>query len=442
MTDATYRPQGPADNETAILYGIGSSIEVVLESGEHIDSWQPPIAKPVDYAIWPVWSPDGSRVYYMAPSGIYSIAPSAPTVPTTVIPLASGLKSYCLSPDGLKIAYTRTPVGEMDTEVFVRDIAGGATKRLTTNASDDAATCWIDNERVAVNNLNEVNGTKIVRVSDLSQSNYGPYDGKVYPYARSQDGLYFLNSGANDPAVSGFSVTQFAGGIPYGAKDYFDKDTQIAMGASISPNGKRWLFSSEDGLFSTQLMPSSLNRILPAGPTLPFGVSWQPAMGVTKFVGSGGKLGASSAGIVATRRSGLDRNGLSSFLTWDCQTRSTSTISEDATDSGAGSKTYTLEADKLTSLNYANRPFFLPTSILSAGSLANGAMVSVDTSSGLVRSVVIYQETRGTKPTIRRNGAGKVIEGHLLGIWDAKGRDLAPQGASRVALSETGEPQR
>ena len=66
--------------------------------------------------------------------------------------------------------------------------------------------------------------------------------------------------------------------------------------------------------------------------------------------------------------------------------------------------------------------------------------MTVETATGVVRSIVVYQETRGAKHQIRRTGTGRSIEGNVMGVWDASGKNLAPQGASRVQLDEIGRP--
>ncbi|RYG38073.1 hypothetical protein EON81_04730 [bacterium] len=442
LTDATYRPEGTPDNGTAIVYATAGSIDSVMEDGQFVESWKPPVASPLDYYLLPSWTADGSKLFYMAPSGIYYTTPENPKVSTRVI-ASTGIGYFALSPDATKVTFTRIPEGETDREVFVRDVAGGPTKRLTDNAVDDDGTVWVDNEQVAVRTISmgEDGGTHTIRVSDMRSQDYLPYSSGVFPVARSQNGIFFLNSAANDPGTAGISVSNNISDANFGYKDYLGPSLDAGGAGSISPDGQRWAFSARLGFFTTELYPVNLHQLPLHGTPDALGMSWQPALGTKKFVGTGGSLGASSAGIIATRRSGPGRNGLSSFLSWDCQTRSTSTISDDATELGAGSKTYIIEADRLTALKFANRPFFNPVSTLESASTANGAIVSVDAETGIVDSILIYKETRGAKPTIRREGDAKVVEGHLLGVWDAKGKNLAPNGASRVTLPASGEPQ-
>ncbi|RYG38075.1 hypothetical protein EON81_04740 [bacterium] len=445
LTDATYQPQGIPDNETAIVYANGSSIESVMESGEPVESWKPAKSNPEDFYAFPNWSPDGTRIYYLSPAtGILYTTLADPTVAVPVISIKD-LTGYALSPDGNNISYSRIPLGEKDEEVYVRAVAGGSTKRITNNEVRDGVTAWIDNERLGVTTKVSATegGTLIYRLSNLTTSRYQPFQDYIVPVARSRDGLSFLNNKAIDVFAAGLSVGRLYGTDSFTYKDFLPTAYGSSSGGSTSPNGGRWACSYGGldgvGLFTTESTPQSVHTVVSHGPIDAVGIAWQAAPGTMKFVGSGGTLGSGSAGVVATRRTGPDRNGLSSFVSWDCTTRSTSTVSNDATDLGAGAKTYTIEADRLTSLKFVNRPYFRIVSTTTGN--ANGAIVSLDAATGLVQSVVLYGETRGAKPTVSQHGRQKVIVGALLGVYDAKGKNLAPQGASRVTLSEKGEPQ-
>ncbi|RYG38575.1 hypothetical protein EON81_03260 [bacterium] len=441
LTDATYRPQGTPDNETGILTsGPLGSLQVVLENGEKIATFKPTYPVPNDAPLYPSWSLDGQKIYYRLSGGVYSTTLANPTVATPVI-TAVDMFFYTLSPDNLKIAYTRTPPGEVDREVYVRAVAGGATTRVTNNDIDDLGTVWIDNERLAVRREGPDvpnQGTQVVTIANGTFTNYVPFKSFVAPFGRSGDGAYFLNAASGDPAF-GVSLSERFNTSDFAVKNYLAPEFTSFGPASTSPDGTRWVFFNSQGLFTTELFPKTATVIAPAGPVGMAGASWQPALGNTKFVGASGKLGSSSAGIIATNRTGGSRNGLASFVAWDATTRSTSTVSDDGAGSDAGATSYVVEADNLTSLKYANRPLFMTTATVGTGT-ANGAIVTVSASDGTVRSIVVYKETRGAKPVIRKEGEGKVIEGSVIGVWDAYGKDLAPQGASRVSLDKRGNP--
>ncbi|RYG38071.1 hypothetical protein EON81_04720 [bacterium] len=443
LTEATYRPQGMPDNETAIVIGNVKRLDLVMETGEKITSWNPGVPANSQYFLLPKWSLDGQKLYFLTSLGIYSTTVSDPATVTPVI-TAANVGRYAISPDGLQIAYTRIPTGETDGEVFVRAIAGGATKRITTNGDTDIAATWVDNERVVVYNQPAANpgqgGSNIIDVSTLASAQYTPFFNGLYPVGVSTEGRYAFNNLSTNPNNS-VSITDLEG-PPVLSENYLPPVLSgTILSASPSPDNSRWAVGFADRIFTTEIVPKTITDIVPETPGFYYGAAWQPPLPVTKFVGASSKLGSTSAGIIATSRTGPGRKGLASFVSWDAQTRSNSNVSDDATDLGSGAKSYVIEADRLTSLKYANRPLFNTVSTVSASGTANGAIVTIDAADGTVASIVVYQETRGAKPKIRREGDRKVIEGPIQSVWNAKGENLAPQGASRVTLPATGEPQ-
>ncbi|RYG28880.1 hypothetical protein EON81_27740, partial [bacterium] len=106
LTDATYRPQGKPDNETAITYGEGNFINFMDEDGEKIGSWKPIYAGQSQVCNFPTWAPDGQRLYYQGnDSRLYFVTPAAPEAAVQVLPYAIG--RFAISPNSSKIAYTR-----------------------------------------------------------------------------------------------------------------------------------------------------------------------------------------------------------------------------------------------------------------------------------------------------------------------------------------------
>ncbi|RYG46909.1 hypothetical protein EON79_08800 [bacterium] len=434
VNEATYRPQGPPDNETAIATLSGNFIDLQLESGEKVATWQPTGA--AGSAIQMQWSLDGQKLYVLyAQLGlgtVYSVSTANPTTLTSVV--GPDILNFDLSPDGTRIAYTRQ-VG--DTEVFVRGISGGAVTQVTNNAQTDVLGSWaVDNNLLIYNS-----GVAAIQTVNLS----GTVLGNFYPLSitqagRSADARFIVNQFAVDNSNYAFSISE-RNGSTYNSQDYLGTGYGPALSASPSPDGQRWAINTGFLIYTTELFPKYPATILEGSPTGYRYVAWQPALGVTKFVGSSSKLSiATGAGIIATSRAGNGRNGLSSFVVWDAETRSTSKVSEEPTSPEAGLQTYVIEVDRLTALKYANRPLFTGVSTINAAGTANGAIVTVDTSTGIVKGLIVYGETRGARPTIRQDGTGRSVEGAIVGVWDEKGRNLAPQGANRVGIDAKGVP--
>ncbi|RYG45759.1 hypothetical protein EON79_11825 [bacterium] len=431
VTDGTYRPQGPPDNETAITLASSNYLDLFFEDGEPIVTLAPTYNGTTLTPAYPRWTPDGSRIYFLSQDDVYYVTPSS-SVATRV--LTDVGYRFDISPNGTKLVFARVPSGESDREIYTSTLSGTSVTRVTTNTVDDTPTMWVGNDRIIAYSAGD---TVVYNLNGTLSATYNPIN--TAPVASTPDGRYFFNYGSD---ISGyaFSVSQREG-LGFTRSNYYETDQFMDIyDAGSSPNGQRWVYFEEGRVSSTELFPQYISAVRGEGAGGYLGGDWQPALGVTKFVGSGGKLGSTSAGIIATYRTGNARNGLSSFVNWDCQTRSTSTVSDDATDSEAGAKTYAIEADRLTALRYGNYPLFNNISTVSVSGTANGAFVTVEAQDGKVSNIVIYQETRGAKPTIRKQGSGKVIEGAILGVWNAKGENLAPNGAARVTLSDKGEP--
>jgi len=83
----------------------------------------------------PVWSPDGSRVFFLSRSGIYSApAGGGPARPEITGTEADAVTSVTLAPDGKRMAYTR------GDSLFVRE-ADGSSHRIAT-MSGPALCAW------------------------------------------------------------------------------------------------------------------------------------------------------------------------------------------------------------------------------------------------------------------------------------------------------------
>ncbi|RYG38069.1 hypothetical protein EON81_04710 [bacterium] len=437
IVDATYRPQSKPDNQTAIAISSGNYIEMMFDTGEQLETWLPLYSGARMEPRAPRWSPDGQRLYFLhygTNRGLYYVTASAPSTAVQVI--AGALSAFQISPNGTTLIYAKQPVGESDSEIFRSTISGTGEVRLTTNSVDDRMGTWIDDTSFFLDRGDADPG--IYNLSGVVMYGLPVSGGKTI--GRSLDGRYFLYDSAGSTDYQCLLLERINNYFGYNL--YLPNDVLSDLySAAPSPDGQKWLIGGVYSAYITELRPQTRNYLKESTTSYLGWGDWQPALGVTKFVGTSGRLGTTSAGIVATYRSGYGQNGLSSFVNWDAQTRSTSTVSDDVTDIDASTKTYTIEADRLTALRYGNRPFFANVSTVGSTGTANGAIVTINSEYGLVASIVVYQETRGAKPTVRKEGDRKIVEGSILGVWNAKGENLAPNGATRVTLNEKGEPQ-
>lgn len=133
---------------------------------------------------YPMYSKDGTWIYYVAPGGkeLRRFQPNGSDVLVTTI--EGSLSELALSPDGKKIAFVLNVLG--NTDVCVLDLATGDFKRVIKNSHQDVDPAW------------SPNGARLAFASDRS--------GKFQIYvADSDDGgnlvkLTARTNGAYDPS--------------------------------------------------------------------------------------------------------------------------------------------------------------------------------------------------------------------------------------------------
>jgi Tol biopolymer transport system component len=74
--------------------------------------------------LWPAWSPDGSKILYGAPDGLYTIHPDG-TNPLLLVP--GDVEFGRFSPDGSRIAYITVDSGQVSVHVANADGSGAST---------------------------------------------------------------------------------------------------------------------------------------------------------------------------------------------------------------------------------------------------------------------------------------------------------------------------
>jgi dipeptidyl aminopeptidase/acylaminoacyl peptidase len=199
----------------------------------------------------PIWSPDGSRIYFGSPlGGLWAISPEG-GAPTRVAPqVATGLVR--LSPAGDRLAYLSDKGG--NPEIWLWDLKNGSERRLTNLGSRINALSWSpDGRSIALSALRygqfdvwtvEIASGAVVRVtSDPRYETYPAWtpDGRSLLYLRADDRWA-------DHEVMIVPATGGEGRVIATDKDMFDYGTigtRSKFGYPlISPDGKSVLFKS------------------------------------------------------------------------------------------------------------------------------------------------------------------------------------------------------
>jgi hypothetical protein len=200
------------------------------------------------------------------------------------------------------------------------------------------------------------------------------------------------------------------------------------MALNFSGDSRSLLITANSGVYQAPVLyPSSINYLF-GGQTLPvfYDASYGRNPTDRTIVGAGAPLGTQlSAFIYALRDSGSV--GVSSFVGFDAVTPSSVTVTPGQVVPDQRFINFTVEADQFTKLSYAIDLNWNVVSGLKSGSLANGAIVTLDSTNGSVASVATYQASRTAKPEIRQSAGHQVLVGNFVQTFDRTGVDHGPQ---------------
>lgn len=157
-------------------------------------------------------------------------------------------------------------------------------------------------------------------------------------------------------------------------------------------------------------------------------VGWQPFPTNRVLAGAASLFGGNASAFVWA----ASGNEMSGAALVRAQTPSTAKI--DAEGASGSNLFYAIECDRITkaSISVDKGQAFANIALTST---TNGILVNFNGASGEVMAAMPYAVTRGSgKPKITRQGDRILIEGAVQGVYDAKGKNLAPEGATRVVL--------
>ena len=366
-----------------------------------------------------VVSSGGTKLYYLDNSNltVYSVS----TKGGTVTALLTGVQAFALSPSNAKIAYAANNSG---IKVYVANIDASNPVLL------DAPSTFTDFSFMSETRLAYRMNDGIYRINTDGTSKTILYDNfgtrrslRVSPDFRFIAWLEYASSvGRNLMKVA--AIRQDGG-----LTNLQSIDPGISTNAlNFSSDSRSLLITGNTSVWQAPVLyPGSMSYLF-GGQTLP--AFYDSAYGRNPIdrtiVGTGATMGTRlSAFIYALRDSGSV--GVSSFVGFDAVTPNSVSVTPGAVVADQRFINFTVEADQFTKLSYAIDLNWNIVSALKSGSLANGAIVTLDSSNGTVASVATYRVSRTSRPEIRNGSGRQILVGDFVSTYDRLGIDHGPQ---------------
>jgi len=352
-------------------------------------------------AMVPTISPNGATIALLDAlhGNIYTVPTSGGTLKEIYSGGDAGGSPIVWSPNGSQIAFsaknsttqyfnafTMSATGGTPTNVVPSSYAGQGSAEVSAWSPDgnSLACTWVP--RVGNNN-----GAFIISLNGGGYSYLTPnnYSDSIPCFSPDNNRIAFYRSNAGG-ATPGIYECDFAGTSP-----------QLIL-ADPAPNGAT-------GAVVT--------------------MAWSPFPQNQKFVGSGGSLSTSNvAGFL------LAQNGdqFGSMMTFAATTPSKATITPSTGNAPGAPIVYSLAADAITNISYAN--VFNGSRTTIALTSTPSAIVTVDGVTGIVDYVV---PTTFKKPNLTPASASRsslTYSGQFTAIYDASGKNLAPNGATAFEI--------
>lgn len=379
--------QSPGDTSRDCIYTVNSD-------GSDLKALTPASLN----AAYPAWSHDGKRIAFIGQGN-------------------GGFSLYAMNADGTGITNLTRSVSDAmyshvawtadDSRIAFCRASGAISQIYWVNASGGTA----------------VNITPAVYAGTYASSPAFAPDGTTWAYQIRSSDTY-------RPIVIGDLVSGARSSTtPSGVYDDYP---------SFSPDGKWLAFlrttqdSSYQGAAKCQINGENFGWIHQVSDPVHSEVSsvdWGPFQGLQRFVGSGGPLGTSSSGFLFGQNGDL----FSSIFSFQATTPSSATITPAASQSGAGALVFNLHADSIKRMTYVNDYYGSPTTISPIGD--TDALVSFSSTDGqvtLVAPFAISRDVKSARPTIV--GGNLLYAGSFLALYNSKGKNLAPSGASQILI--------
>ena len=301
---------------------------------------------------------------------------------TTPVLLAAGGWEPAISPNGATVAYVASDGSY--SQVYTQPIAGGTPHKVTTDSYNHYYPCW-----------GLAGDIILCDVDNGSKRSIEAYEAST--------------------------------GAPFGP--VFSSPFAYASHVSISPDGK-YMVCGVAGSYSTSPVLSidvfpldGLPQTIAGAGRTPF---WSPFFGSRVFVGTNPWMYSAAAGFLLTEQ----QSGFESLLAFTATTPSTGTITNVAASvsGSSGPPVYHIHADSITGVKYQNTYFTGATSVTPN---SPDVLVTLDGTSGQINTIAPFFATRGQ--TLHQPGS-PTYTAHFTAVYNAHGKNLAPQGASQLVL--------
>jgi hypothetical protein len=385
------------------------------------------------FAIYDVkWNYDGSRIYFRGYDGVHKDLFYAEPLTQTVKRIQFDVEDFDLDPFGPRILYIATQSGM--TDIFACNADGGEDVKVTSDALVESRIRFIDS-KTAIKGT----GTKLQAIRlDTGANLLGDQTTSHGAIAASSDRRYYAF----------YSSTHLKLGELAGENTLLSTPVEIALpngliprSISFTPDNKGILLGGTSGIYRFNIASGTFTALY-ATTSGGYGIEgshWQPFGSPWSIVGIGGKATATSAaGFIYAQRNNTP-GAFGSLVVMNCSQKATARLTGTQPPFSSPYLVYTFECNAINLLTYtvSRLPVFTP--VISTGGAANGAVISINSTTGAVASIMPYKITRSGKAKVTFDPAGGVrVEGDLLGVWDGEGTNVAPGGGSQADLDAGG----
>ena len=399
-----YQNDGAPQNPAISAYGT-----VAFQNNQTLESIRPDGTglKSLSFAgmgaaQFPSYSVDGSnRLAFFGYNGNWNlcVAPGAggsPTIlQTSTASLGFSTYSTTWNAAGTQVAFTADAVGDNYSGIYT---SGTTTGTTPVNVTPDAyrvnysffSPCWSPDGVTVLANAEAAGGNvNLVTFNVNSQL------------------TAFLTPGTYSDGNGCFS--------PDGSK--------IAFYRSFTGGATPGIYVCEADGENQQLMCAD-----PTGSASFAGISWSPFLPKETVVAASGSTfyHQAASGILLSQTG----SQFGSVVAFTATTPADAAIQAATPTTGTAPLEFTLTADSITSIGYINSYFSPGTTITLSGTPS--AVVSIDATTGQVDLVAPLSVA---KPSVVRNGDGTLTyKGAFKALYDGKGKNIAPNGASQVIV--------